>query len=224
MPEPCFPVVVTIQEALGRVLKQTIMSPIDVPGHTNSAVDGYAINFEDSSKEETLDLPVRHTLLAGDTPTFSLKHGEAVRIMTGAASPEGADTVIMQEHVEEHGNFIRIDKRHKLGQNVRQAGEDIEKGHAVLKPGRLCGPADIGLIASLGIGEIEVVRRLRVAIFSTGSEIRSIGEALSTTGIYDSNRYTLGAALQRIGADILDFGVISDNKAALLEALTDFFC
>jgi molybdopterin molybdotransferase len=138
--------------------------------------------------------------------------------MTGAVMPAGTDTVIMQEHAEPQGETIRIDSAHKTGQNVRQAGEDIARGDVVLRAGKRLGPADIGLLASLGISEVVVHRRLRVAFFSTGDELCAVGKPLKQGMIYDSNRYTLYSMLTRIGADVIDMGVIRDIREDTLEA------
>ena len=209
---------IAIREALNRILAEDIRSRINVPSGTNSAMDGYAVNSADIPSESTAGLNVLGTAWAGKPFDGIVTSGNCVRIMTGAIMPEGADTVIIQEDVQADGSGIRIDGSTRKGDNVRQAGEDIAAGDLILTEGRRLNPADIGLIASLGVAEVSVVRRLRVAFFSTGDELRSIGETLSDGAIYDSNRYTLHGMLERMGTDIIDMGVIKDDLEALEEA------
>lgn len=212
---------VAIRSALGRVLAQDVSSTLNVPGHTNSAMDGYAINGAQIPSEGTRELQVIGTSWAGRPYRDEIAEDSCVRIMTGAVMAPGTDTVIMQEHVEVHDKHIRFDASHHPGQNVRQAGEDIAKGDVVLTKGKRISPADIGLLASLGTGEILVHRRLRVAFFSTGDELRAIGEPLEEGMIYDSNRYTLHGMLTRLGVDVIDMGVIKDVREDTLEAFAD---
>ena len=185
-------------------------------------MDGYAVRAADLPSTGTTTFTVVGSSFAGKPFSGSFDEKEAVRIMTGAVVPEGADVVIMQEQVEVDGDRIIVDDRHKQGQNVRAAGEDINAGTEVLKPGHVITPADLGLVASLGIGEVLVRRRIRVAFLSTGDELRGVGESLGPGEIYDSNRYTLHGMLTRLGVEILDLGVVRDEratvKAALLEA------
>lgn len=211
---------IAIREALNRILAEDIRSRINVPSGTNSAMDGYAVNSADIPSEGNAELRVLGTAWAGQPFGDKLAPGSCVRIMTGAIMPDGADTVIIQEDVQAGGSGIRIDGSTRKGDNVRQAGEDIAAGDLILTAGRRLNPADIGLIASLGIAEVSVVRRLRVAFFSTGDELRSIGETLSDGAIYDSNRYTLYGMLERMGADIIDMGVIKDDLETLEEAFS----
>ena len=211
---------IAIRSALNRVLAEDIRSGINVPSGTNSAMDGYAVNSRDIPADGVAELTVLGTAWAGKPFPDRLTAGNCVRIMTGAIMPDGADTVIIQEDVEGAGAGIRIDGKTRKGDNVRQAGEDIAAGDLILTKGRRLNPADIGLIASLGIAEVSVVRRLRVAFFSTGDELRSVGETLTDGAIYDSNRYTLYGMLERMGADIIDMGVIKDDRDALEEAFT----
>ncbi|MEN8129818.1 MAG: gephyrin-like molybdotransferase Glp [Pseudomonadota bacterium] len=212
---------VATRSALGRVLAQDVSSTLDVPGHTNSAMDGYAINGEQIPSKGTRELKVIGTSWAGRPYRDEIAADTCVRIMTGAVMAPGTDTVIMQEHVELQGEHIRFDASHKPGQNVRQAGEDIAKGKVVLTKGKRISPADIGLLASLGTGEVLVHRRLRVAFFSTGDELRAIGEPLEEGMIYDSNRYTLYGMLTRLGADVIDMGVIKDVREDTFEAFAE---
>ena len=211
---------IAIREALNRILAEDIRSHINVPTGTNSAMDGYAVNSGDIPAGGSAGLSVLGTAWAGQPFGGELTAGSCVRIMTGAIMPDGADTVIIQEDVQVTGSGIIIDGATRKGDNVRQAGEDIAAGDLILTRGRRLNPADIGLIASLGIAEVCVVRRLRVAFFSTGDELRSIGETLSDGAIYDSNRYTLYGMLERMGADIIDMGVIKDDRDDLEEAFS----
>jgi len=205
---------VPIREALGRVLAQDIVPEINVPAHDNSAMDGYAVRFSD------LDKPLREigTALAGKPFSGKLGPGECVRIMTGAVMPEGADTVVIQEVVKKEGERIVVPHGQKKAQNVRYAGEDLAKGKPVLHPGQLVRPAELGLIASLGIAGVNVKRRLRVAFFATGDELASIGAPLKEGEVYDSNRYTLHGMLTRLGVVLVDMGVVRDRPQDLENA------
>jgi len=205
---------VSIRDALGRVLAEDIVPRINVPAHDNSAMDGYAVRFSD------LERPLKEigSALAGKPFHGKLGAGECVRIMTGAVMPQGADTVVIQEVVRKEGDRIRVPPGQKKAQNVRYAGEDLKVGVAVLTPGVLLKPADIGLIASLGIGEVRVKRRLRVAFFATGDELASIGTPLKEGEIYDSNRYTVHGMLARLGVEAIDMGVVRDDPAQLEKA------
>jgi molybdopterin molybdotransferase len=182
-------------------------------------MDGYALAGADLPTGGVREYAVIATLMAGQTLARHCAPGECVRIMTGAPMPPGTDTVVMQEQAERlDGGRVRLDARHRPGQNVRQAGEDIGRGTRVFGPGRLLSPADIGVLASLGFAELRVRRRPRVAFFSTGDELRSIGETLGEGEIYDSNRYSLFALLSQSGVDIIDLGVVRDDRSALREA------
>lgn len=211
----------SLRDALGRILVEDVLSPINVPGHRNSAMDGYAVNSADLPKSGTTTLRVIGTSFAGRPYEGGLKQGEAVRIMTGAVVPEGADTVIMQEEATRTNDSIDIGSNHKAGDHVRQIGEDLAKGGVVLARGKKLNPAELGLLASLGVPEVKVARRLRVATFSTGDELCSIGEPLGDGQIYDSNRYSLYGLLSRIGADIVDMGVIRDRREAVEAAFKE---
>jgi molybdopterin molybdotransferase len=209
---------VPVRGALGRVLAHAVISRINVPGHRNSAMDGYAIAASDIPRDGLGELDVIGSSFAGKPFIGVLARGQAVRIMTGAVVPEGADTIVPQEQVEASANRLRLDGRHKPRQHVRAAGEDIAQGQTVLAAGHRIAPAELGLIASLGITEVEVVRKPRVAFFSTGDELRSVGEPLGVGDIYDSNRYTLFGMLTRLGVEIMDLGVVVDNPDALAAA------
>ncbi len=209
-------------QALDRVLAEDVTSPMDVPAFANSAMDGYALRGDDLPHEGALELTVVGKALAGHPYPGRIGAGEAVRIMTGAPLPEGADTVIMQERVEPlPGGRIRIQPGHQKGENVRHAGEDIGRGSVVLPAGRRLIPADLGLLASLGIAEVRCRRRPRVVIFSTGDELRPPGVPLGPGQIYDSNRPTLRALLQRLGMEVLDMGRLGDDPATLRRAFQE---
>jgi len=207
---------VPVRASLGRVLAQEIVPQIDVPGHDNSAMDGFAVRSSDFRQDE-ITLKQIGAAFAGKPFQGAVGAGECVRVMTGAVLPQGADTVVVQEVCRAQGNNIAIPPGQKAGQNVRAAGEDLKAGIAVLKPGQRLRAAELGLIASLGIGEVSVQRRLRVAFFSTGDELASIGTPLKLGQVYDSNRYTLHGMLACLGVDILDMGVVRDDPG-LLEA------
>jgi molybdopterin molybdotransferase len=209
-----------LRAALGRVLAEDIVPAINVPGHDNSAMDGYAFCFNDLKEKETT-LRQIGTAFAGKPFSGEVSTGECVRIMTGAVMPKGTDTVVVQEVCRAEGERISIPAGQKAGQNVRAAGEDLKAGIAVLKPGQPLRAAELGLIASLGIGEVTVRRRLRVAFFSTGDELTSIGKPLKEGEIYDSNRYTLHGMLAALGVEILDLGVVRDDPAKLEAAFID---
>lgn len=212
---------VAIRSALGRVLVEDIRSNINVPPHANSAMDGYAVNSADFPESGTRELTVIGTAWAGQPFAGSVTRGQCVRIMTGAMLPDGTDSVVIQERVERDGDVIRFGTGNKPGQNVRQPGEDLAVGQVVLEAGKKLIPADIGLLASLGVAEVKVRRRLRVAFFSTGDELRSIGEPLEAGQIYDSNRYTLYGMLTRLGVDLIDMGVVRDRREDVQQAFTD---
>ncbi|MGA8261801.1 MAG: gephyrin-like molybdotransferase Glp [Arenicellales bacterium] len=209
----------SLRTALGRVLGQDVLASVAVPGHDNSAVDGYALSGADLPATGVGDFEVVGSSFAGHPFEGRVGSGQCVRIMTGAVMPEGTDTVVMQEHTEQlPGGAIRIDDRHEKGQNTRAAGEDIALGDEVLSKGRRINPADLGLLASLGVNEVFVTRRPRVAFFSTGDELRSIGEPLTPGEVYDSNRYTLYGMLTQLGVDVVDMGVVRDKPETTLEA------
>ena len=207
-----------LRDALGSVLAEDIVSPIDVPSHTNSAMDGYAIRAADLPAEGVREFPIPGTSWAGRPYLGPSGPGEAVQIMTGGMMPDGMDTVIMQEQVERDGDTVRIGGGHKTGQNVRAAGEDIAAGQAVLAPGKRLTAADIGVLASLGLVEVSVYRRLKVAFFSTGDELRAVGEPLGPGEIHDSNRYTLYGMLKKLAVEIIDMGVVKDQRELVEQA------
>jgi molybdopterin molybdotransferase len=212
---------VGVRAALGRVLAEDVVSPLDVPAHDNSAMDGYAVRHVDLKADGDVTLRVAGSSFAGAPFQGSLKPGECVRIMTGGVVPAGADTIVMQEHVKAEKDRVTIGKGHKKGQNLRKAGEDLASGQTALKRGLALRPADIGLISSLGIGEVTVYRKLRVAFFSTGDELVSIGSQPKEGQIFDSNRYTIHGMLTRMDCEVLDMGVVRDDPKLLEKAFRD---
>jgi molybdopterin molybdotransferase len=217
---------VAIRSALGRVLARDVISPIAVPAADNSAMDGYALQGSDLAADAPTRLRVVGKGFAGDAAGASVAAGECVRIMTGAVMPPGLDTVVPQEFVrldtDSDGDSISVPPGIvRAGDNRRLAGEDLARGEAALRAGRVLRPADLGMLASLGKAEVPVRRRLRVAFFSTGNELRSIGEPLPPGCVYDSNRYTLWGMLQRLGVELLDFGVVPDDPDALRRTFSE---
>ena len=205
-----------LRSALGRVLARNIMSGFNVPAHDNSAMDGYAFRGSDLSPDADTVLSVAGSGFAGQTELANAPRGQCVRIMTGAVMPAELDTVVPQEFVKVDGNEVTIPAGIvRTGDNRRLRGEDLAQGDAALVAGRVLRPADLGMLASLGQAEVPVFRRLRVAFFSTGDELRSIGEALPAGCVYDSNRYTLWGMLARLGVEIIDLGVVKDDPVAL---------
>ncbi len=211
-----------IRAALGRVLAEEIISPVNVPQHDNSAMDGYAVRFDDLKQDGEAMLKVIGIAFAGKPFHGSVDPGQAVRIMTGAVIPKGADTVIQQERAKASGDKeVAVAPVSRKGTNTRSAGEDLRQGEPALKRGQPLRPAEIGLLASLGIGEISVYRKLRVAFFSTGDELVPLGSPLGAGQIYDSNRYTIYGMLTRIGCDVLDMGVIRDDPEEVQRAFDE---
>jgi molybdopterin molybdotransferase len=208
---------VAIRSALGRVLAADVTSPIDVPGHDNSAMDGYAVRFADLASDGETVLRRVGESFAGKPAAQRVGAGECVRIFTGAVMPAGADTVVMQERATEDASGVRVAAGAvtRAGQNRRFAGEDLKAGQVVFAAGQPVRPAELGMMASLGIGEVAVYRRLRVAFFSTGDELQSIGAPLAPGEVYDSNRYTIHGMLARLGCETIDMGVVRDDPASL---------
>ena len=213
---------VDIFDALGRIVAKDVISPIDVPPHDNSAMDGFAFNGKQLSLEGPLTLKVIGTALAGKAWQGQVGPNECLKIMTGAIMPEGLDTVIPQELCQAiTAESIQFDSRIlKTGDNRRHRGEDIAKGKPALLMGARITPAAAGLLASLGVPKVTVYRRLRVAYFSTGDEILSLGEAPREGAVYDSNRYTIHGLLEDLGCQMIDMGVVKDNPTLLEQAFT----
>ena len=210
-----------IRAALGRVLAEEVISPVNVPQHDNSAMDGFAVRFDDLKQNGEATLKVIGSAFAGKPFEGSVGPGQAVRIMTGAVVPKGTDTVIQQERAKASGDRVTVAPVTKKGVNTRNAGEDLRQGEPALKRGQPLRPAEIGLLASLGIGEVSVYRKLRVAFFSTGDELVPVGSPLGAGQIYDSNRYTIYGMLNRLGCDVLDMGVIPDDPEAVEHAFDE---
>lgn len=210
---------IALERAYGRVLAEDISSPINVPAYTNSAMDGYAIRGEDIAHEQ---FDVVASIMAGHGYNNTLTQGQAAQIMTGAPMPEGADTVVMREQAIVDGERVGFANASiKLGQNVRQAGEDLAVGQSVFTSGTLVQAPEMGMIASLGMNTVKVKRALRVAVFSTGDEVQAPGTPLNANSIYDSNRYTIMAMLQKLGCEIVDLGILEDNEAVMEQAIVE---
>jgi molybdopterin molybdotransferase len=213
---------INILDALNRVLAEDLHSTIDVPGYDNSAMDGYAVRSDDCQTSGS-ELPISQRIAAGQVGGL-LEAGTAARIFTGAPIPEGADAVVMQEMCDplDNGkgeNKVKINTVVKAGANVRRAGEDIASGNTVLKAGKRLRPQELGLLASVGLAEIKVKRKLKVATFFTGDEIITPGQALAAGQIYNSNRYTLTGLLQAMDCEIIDLGIVPDTLEATLDVL-----
>ncbi len=211
---------VPLEAVDGRVLAADVVAPIDLPPFDNSAVDGYAVAHGALAASGPSTLPVSGRIAAGHGAGHDAAEGTAVRIFTGAPMPEGCDTVFMQEDVVvlDDGS-VRLPEGLKRGANTRPRGEDVARGTTVLEAGRRCDARDVALLAALGVAEIEVRRRPRVAVFSTGDEIRNPGTALGPASLYDSNRFSLMALLKRAGCDVTDLGILPDKLAATAERL-----
>lgn len=206
---------VPLREALGRVLAKSVSAPFNIPGHDNSAMDGYACRHADLTGGETV-LRVVGKAFAGAAADCAIGAGECMRIMTGARMPANADIVVAQEETRSEGGSVVIAGGvRKANTHVRYAGEDLAEGALALAAGTFCHPAEIGLLGALGTVEVAVKKQLRVAFFSTGDELKSPGDSLRPGEIYDSNRHTIAAMLQRMGVEALDFGVVADRPEAL---------
>lgn len=210
---------VVLADADGRILAHDVAAPLPLPPFTNSAVDGYAVASRDLPTSEAEAFPVLGRVQAGASPDDAIKVRHAVRIFTGAPMPAGADTVFMQEDVRLEGGKVVLPAGLKPGANVRPAGEDIPLGYAALKAGQRLRPQDVALVAAFGLTHVDVVRRIRVAVFSTGNELVSPGEARAAPQLFDSNRFMLMAMLRRLGCEVSDLGIFSDEQNALASAL-----
>ncbi|WP_348224892.1 bifunctional molybdopterin-guanine dinucleotide biosynthesis adaptor protein MobB/molybdopterin molybdotransferase MoeA [Vibrio parahaemolyticus] len=206
-----------IENAYGRVLAEDIISPVNVPQYTNSAMDGYAIRSDDVDRDS---YQVVAEVMAGHAYDQPLEVGQAVKIMTGAPTPLNGDTVVMREQASQEGDKVTFNGANiKAGQNVRQAGEDLAIGSDVFTAGTRLASPEMGMIASLGFGEANVFRKLKVAVFSTGDEVQAPGTEQKANSIYDSNRFTIMGMLEKLGCEILDFGILEDNEQLMIEAL-----
>ena len=209
-----------LHAALHRTLAADVLSPINVPPHDYSAMDGYAMRYADLENNGAT-FKIAGKAYAGHPFAGAVQDGECVRIMTGALIPDGCDCVVMQEQVVLDGDTISLPLAMRRGQNIRRVGEDMLQNSTVLMRGKLICPAEMGLLASLGLNEVSVYRKLRVAIFSTGDELQQPGSPLARGQIYDSNRYSLRGLLSEAGIEILDKGNIHDDKASLKAAFTE---
>jgi len=210
-----------IRECLDRVNNEAVKSPHNVPPLPNSAMDGYAIAIASLEQDAITELEDIGTAYAGTPFDGNCGPGQCVRIMTGALIPHGADAVVMQEQAEQSDSGkIRIDADHRVGENIRQAGEDVQQGETVIEAGARLSPADLGVLASLGLGQLQVKRKPVVAFFSTGDELVAVGEPLEPGKIHDSNRYSLYGMLSTMAVDIIDLGVVRDDPDSMREVLT----
>lgn len=211
-----------LKQILGRILAEPVVSRMNVPGHDNSAMDGFAFR----RAEAQAPLKVIGTAFAGTPYTGPIPEGCCIKIMTGAMTPANIDTVVMQEHASMQADCVHIQKLPAPGANIRRAGEDMGIGQTVLAAGHLVQPADMGLLASLGVAEVVVYRPLKVAFFSTGDELVSVGQPLKEGQIYDSNRYSLWGMLQALGVATHDLGNVADDpqllEKTLLSAAADY--
>jgi molybdopterin molybdotransferase len=206
---------VALEEALGFAITSDVLARRTQPPWDNSAMDGYAVRGADLSADGSVTLTEIGAAFAGKAFDGAVGPGQCVRVMTGAVMPKGTDTVVIQEAAKAEGKRVTFPAGQEAGQNRRLAGEDLAKGRPALKAGRLLRPADLGLMASLGIGTVKVRRKLRVAFFSTGDELVSVGKKLRAGEVYDSNRYTLWGMLERLGCEIIDLGVVRDDPRKL---------
>lgn len=209
---------VAVESALGRVLAEPVIALANVPNHDNSAMDGYAVRCCDLVEGQAVTLRVTTDLPAGDRLERPIGAGEAVRIMTGAPIPAGSDCVVMQELVQREGELVVILAGRQPGENIRLAGEDIREGAVVLPKGCRLRPAHMGLLTSLGFAQVKVLRLPVVALLSTGNEVVEAGTPLLPGQVYDSNRTSLRAALQALGVEVLDLGLVGDDKGEIAAA------
>lgn len=208
---------VAVESAYGRVLAEDVVSPINVPQNTNSAMDGYAIRGDDLDQEQ---YHVVAEVFAGHSYDQEIQKGQAVKIMTGAPTPIAGDTVIMREQADQEGDFVRFpDAKIDVGQNVRMAGEDLSVGQAVFTQGTRIEAPEMGMMASLGFATCPVLRKVKVGIFSTGDEVQAPGTPQQANSIYDSNRFTIIGMLQKLGCEIVDYGIIEDDQQKMTEVL-----
>jgi molybdopterin molybdotransferase len=212
---------VAVRASLGRVLGEDVVSTVNVPAHDNSAMDGWAVRGADLAAAGETVLREVGSAFAGRTFDGEVRSGECVRVMTGAVMPRGTDTVVIQEVVRAASGRVVVPPGQQTGQNTRRAGEDLALGRVVLRAGQPLRPAELGLLASLGLAEVAVRRRPRVAFFSTGDELASVGTPLKEGEVYDSNRYTIYGMLARLGVDVIDLGVVRDDPAALERAFRE---
>jgi molybdopterin molybdotransferase len=212
---------VALTDADGRILAHEIAAPLPLPPFTNSAVDGYAVASRDLPKSSEQPFAIAGRVQAGSAASEPVRPGHAMRIFTGAPMPEGADTVFMQEDVRVEDKKVVLPAGLKPGANVRPAGEDIPFGHPALKAGQRLRPQDVALAAAFGLTQLDVIRRIRVAVFSTGNELVSPGEPREASQLFDSNRFMLMAMLRRLGCEVSDLGILRDERTSLANALQE---
>jgi molybdopterin molybdotransferase len=210
---------VPLKDSGGRILAEPLIADCDVPPHDNAAVDGYAVYFADLTPDRPSALPVTGRAAAGHPLGRAARHGEAIRIFTGAPMPEGPDTVLMQEDCRAEGDMVTLPPGIKRGANRRARGEDVRAGATVLDAGCRLRPQDVGIAAALGRTALPVYRRLKVALFSTGDEVREPGTNLPPGTIYDANRYTLMALCTGLGCIVDDLGILADDAGAVRDAI-----
>lgn len=210
---------VALMQADGRILAETVAAPVNLPPFRNSAVDGYAVRHADLDAASDTRLPLVGRAAAGRAVEGAPRAGAALRIFTGAPMPEGFDTVFMQEDVREDSGDVVLPAGLKPGANVRAAGEDIAVGEEALKAGQRIAPSHIALAAALGLPVLPVRRRIRIAVFSTGDELSEPGQRLGPQALYDSNRFALAALARRAGAEIVDLGILRDDRETIRRAL-----
>ena len=218
--------VVSIKDSLKRVLYGDVKSKINNPPFNKSVFDGYAFKSEDSkgtSKENPIELKIVDEIFAGDFSEIEIKHGEAIRIMTGAPIPVGADCVLKQEETERHGDLVKIFKEMKANENISFMGEDIKIGETLIKKGKRLDYADLGIMASSGISEVLVYKKPKVSIISTGDEVCDINSTLKPGKIYDSNLYSLSARIEELGYNVLSMEHVGDNILKIGEAIEKAF-
>lgn len=206
-------------EAVGRILAEDIISDRAVPPHDNSAVDGYAVFFDDLNADDETRLPVTGRVAAGHPLGRDAVRGEAVRIFTGAPMPDGMDTVFMEEDTTTDGDVVVLPNGLKHGSNRRFAGEDVKLGETIIRAGKRLRPQEIGLAASVGRDKLKTYKRLKVAVFSTGDEVRDPGKDAPDGCIYDANRYAVMSLLGSMGCEVTDLGILPDDKGAIIAAL-----
>lgn len=209
----------SLADAAGRVTAGDVISPVDVPPFDNSAMDGYALRLADLTSGAPL--PVAGKAFAGSPYSGEWPAGTCIRIMTGAPVPAGCEAVVMQEQTEQIGDAIRVTAAVSDGQNIRRVGEDIRQGTRVLSGGIKLGAAELPLLASLGVAQVSVLRKLRVALFSTGDELQPVGQPLAAGQIYDTNRFAVQLMLNKLGCEAIDLGIIRDDPAALRAAFIE---
>ncbi len=222
--EPLPPYDQPLLEALGLPACENLVSPVDLPGFDNSAMDGYAVALEDvasASEDQPVHLPVVGEMAAGQSRMLALSPGTSVRIMTGAPVPQGADAVVPVEWTDAGLATVRIDRAPRPGEHVRRRGEDVRTGETLLRDGRILGPREIGLLASVGRAQVRSRPRPRIVVMSTGAELREPGSTLGHDSIFDSNSYMLAAAARSLGAIAYRVGIVSDDPGEFRDALSD---